>query len=87
MTNQGDQVLREQLLGLTGTPEWKALTNEIEKEIYHNQASLLENAQNWDQVVYLKGWNACLAYIINTRDRIIVEIENEKVMGDANADL
>jgi len=86
MVNEGDQVLREQLLGMTGTPEWKAFIAELSKEVYHNQANLLENAQNWDQVVYAKGWNACLAYIVNTRDRIIVEVQNE-AEGDANANV
>jgi len=87
MINEGDQVFREQMLGLTGTPEWKAFTADLEKEVYHNQAGLLENATNWDQVVFAKGWNKCLAYIINTRDRIILEVQNEAVEGDANADL
>ena len=85
MQIEGDQVFQEAMLGMTGSKEWEMFINELAKEVYNNQANLLENAQNWDQVVFAKGWNACLAYIINTRDRITLEIQNAE--GDTNADV
>ena len=85
-TAEQDRIFREQMLGLTGTPEWEAFIEDLAKEIYHNQSGLLENAQNWDQIVFAKGWNKCLAYIINTRDRIIMEIDNA-AEGDTSADV
>ena len=86
MATEQEKVYREQMLGMTSTPEWEAFCDDLSKEIYHNQAGLLENAQNWDQIVFAKGWNKCLAYIVSTRDRTIMEIDNE-AEGDTNANV
>lgn len=76
--NEQDKEYLDQLLSLTGTSEWKALCEELGKEIYQHQSNLLENAQNWDQVVFTKGWCAALAYIINTRDLTKQVLENNQ---------
>lgn len=62
------QVYLNDMLSLTGTPEWETLMLELKKEIYQAQANLLQNAQTWDAVVFQKGWCSALAYIINTRE-------------------
>jgi len=80
-----DKQYFEQLLGLTSTPEWGEFVKELEREIYQNQATILENSQHWDQVVFAKGWNKCLAYIINTRERAKVELQN--IEESKNADV
>lgn len=79
--NEQDKQYLDKLLTLTGTPEWKALCEELSKEIYQHQCNILESAQNWDQVVFTKGWCAALAYIINTRDLTKQVIENNLEEG------
>lgn len=75
MATKGDKEMLEARMGMTGTHEWNDLLEELKQEIYQNQANVLENAQNWDQVVFMKGWCAALAYIINTRERTRIELE------------
>lgn len=84
MADKGAQVYREEMLSLTTYKEWETFANEIKDEIYNNQCAVLENSKTWDQVVYAKGWNACLAYILNLRARIITEITNEQENQDAD---
>jgi hypothetical protein len=79
-----NQVFYDRMLTLTGSPEWDALVEEIKKEIYQHQANVLENANNWDSVVFTKGWCGALAYIMNLRSRIEAELE---VVEQANADV
>jgi hypothetical protein len=86
MDIEGDRRLLESRLGMTGTPEWNDFIEELKKEIYQHQANILENAANWDQVVFTKGWCAALAYIINTREKTKIEIDQLEE-SDANVQL
>jgi hypothetical protein len=75
---EADQKYYEQMLTLTGQPEWDVLVEELRKEIYQTQANLLENSQNWDQVCAAKGWCAALAYLINLRPRIKMQVQESE---------
>ena len=73
----------EDMITLTGYPEWATLKDELTRQIYQAQGNLLENATNWDDVMFGKGWCKAFAYIINLRDNTKLLQEAEK----ANADL
>lgn len=95
MSAREDDVFLENMISLTANKEWGELTDELKKEIYQNQANILENAKGWDAVVFAKGWCAALAYIISLRERSIMfkeqaQVEAETALADAavpNADV
>lgn len=78
-----NEQFKEAMLTLTGSPEWDMLLDELKKEIYQHQANLLDNAKNWDSVVFTKGWCSALAYIVTLRDRTKAMQE----VDDANVQL
>ena len=73
------------MISLTANREWEDLVEELKKEIYHQQSNVFDNAQNWDQVCFLKGWCAALAYIINLRDT--TKLQLEQIEGGEDADV
>lgn len=88
MDREGDKKYLDEMISLTANREWNTFIDDLKAEIYQNQANILENSQNWDQVVFAKGWNKCLAYIITLRDRVIVELDQiDEAEGDTNADV
>ena len=68
----------EDMMTLTGYPEWKQLADELKKEVYQTQANTLQSAESWDQVCFAKGWSAGLAYIINLRENTLKAEKNAK---------
>ena len=75
MMEKIDEVFLTNMISLTANKEWGEFTDDLKKEIYQHQANILENAANWDQVVFTKGWCAALAYIISLRERTKIAIE------------
>jgi len=72
----------EEMITLTGYPEWDTLKAELTRQIYQAQGNLLENAKDWDDVVFGKGWCAAFAYIINLRDNTVLLQDTEKTNAD-----
>ena len=66
----------EDMITLTGYPEFKALAEELKKEIYQTQANCLQNSKSWEEVCFAKGWAAGLAYIINLRESTLTAKKN-----------
>ena len=62
----------EDMITLTGYPEFHALAGELKKEIYQTQANCLQSSKSWDEVCFAKGWAAGLAYIINLRESTLM---------------
>ena len=69
----------ENIMVLTGTPEFRVLVAELERMVYTLQANAFE-APSWDRVQEDKGFAKGLAYIINLR-------ENSKLERKINADV
>lgn len=84
MEAKGLEEYLEGILSLTGNAEWDILVKELTNEIYQHQANVLDNAKNWDEVVYTKGYCAALAYIINLRDRTKNIQDNLKEANNAD---
>jgi hypothetical protein len=60
-------------------PSYEMLQNECAAEIYSRQATTLESAKNWDEVMFNRGWCSALAFIRNLRDiRLNEEAANEE---------
>ena len=70
-----DQMYHEAMLTLSGSREWEMMAEELTKEIYQLQATLLESAASWDQVVFTRGWCKALAYVLSLRARTEAALE------------
>lgn len=64
-----DEKFFEDMIALTGYPEWSELVKDLESQIYHTQANSLE-AKTWEEVNEARGFARGLAYIVNLRDTI-----------------
>lgn len=69
----------EDIMVLTGTPEFKELVKELERMVYNIQANALE-APSWDKVQEDKGFASGLNYIIRLRENS----KTEKKQADAD---
>ena len=70
----------EQMMTLTGTPEWKVLVTELERMIYQSQANAFE-AESWEKLQVEKGFSKGLMFIVSLREllRKTREIENADI--------
>lgn len=68
----------EDIMILTGTPEFKVLTKELERMVYQLQANAFE-APSWTKLQEDKGFAKGLAYIINLRENSKTEKANADV--------
>jgi uncharacterized protein YbcC (UPF0753/DUF2309 family) len=62
----------EEIMTLTGTPEFATLVEELERMVYNLQANAFD-ATSWEQVQEDKGFAKGLAYIINLRENTKLE--------------
>ena len=58
----------EKLIDWLGEAGFEELQTVIAAEIYDRQATTLEDAPNWDTVVFNRGWCSALAYVSNLRN-------------------
>lgn len=68
-----DRVSREfyeDMLTLTSYPEWAKFVDTLEKEIYQDQADVLDSVKNWDDVCEKRGRCKKSAEIVNMRDTV-----------------
>ncbi len=64
-----DDKFFEDMITLTGYPEWDVLVKDLENVIYHTQSNALE-ATSWEAVCESRGFAKGLAYLVNLRDTI-----------------
>jgi hypothetical protein len=72
----------DDMMTLTGTPEFEVLVEELKRMVYESQANAFE-APSWDQLQEDKGFAKGLAYIINLRENT----KQEKKLEEQNADV
>ena len=73
------QKLDEDILGLTGTPEWATLLQVLEAE----NAAAVQNqldAPDWGEFKFQQGYRQALLFVFNLR-------EYTKQLAEANADV
>jgi hypothetical protein len=68
----------DDMMTLTGTPEFEVLVEELERMVYEIQANALE-APSWERVQEDKGFAKGLTYIINLREHTKLEKKNADV--------
>jgi len=73
-------VSQEQIDAWLADPVFKALQNELGREIYQRQADTLETSKNWDEVMFNRGWCSALAYIANLR-QVFAPVNEEEHYG------
>jgi len=67
----------EDIMILTGTPEFKVLVEELKRMVYELQANSFD-ADSWDQVLEDRGYAKGLAYMINLRENSKLEKKVEQ---------
>ena len=81
MTQEERDKLDEDILKLMGTREWLNIAENLKKDIYNLQASMME-VDTWDKVNELRGFCQGITYIINLRDTVIQARKQEAQDAD-----
>lgn len=74
-----DKVYYEAILSLTSSKEWEAWTAELEKEIYQEQADVLDSVENWGDVKEKQGYVKGLTRAVNLRADTLAILETADV--------
>ena len=67
----------EAVLTCTGHPEWDIVKKGLANDIYQLQASALD-APSWEEVNRLKGLAQGLAFAMNLREMVLMQIDEQK---------
>jgi len=80
-----DDAFYTAMLTLTSSREWEFLMDDLKAEVYNLQANGFEDAKDWGDLREMRGYAKALAYLINTRDRVVKLMDNQT--ENENADV